>query len=133
MTLADIAAELPSGFHDAFLRTLTIDYVSRRATLDLRVSVGDPDAPTKAEREAYEPVTVTISGLLWYVVEPPIPSTERTDKGLWIDAGPVSDLKDQPVLPSVPDGAFVWWIFVRQWNAFMYVAAREASMDRRGS
>lgn len=52
MTLEDIAAELPNGFHDAFLRRLTLDYADRRATLALNVWVGDVAAMTAAEREA---------------------------------------------------------------------------------
>ncbi len=124
MTLDDIALELPNGFHDALLRTLTIDYVSHRATLALRVWVGDAHAATEAEREAYRPATLTVSGLAWCIVESPEPVTDGTGDGLWIDAGPVSNLKDKPALPTVPDGAFAWWIFVRQWNAFMYIAGR---------
>ena len=114
MTLETIAAELPNGFHDARLRTLSIDYVSRRATLDLRVWVGDSDAPVEAEREAYRPITLSISGLLWCAVEPPRTVAGGAGDELWIDAGPMSSLKDKPALPVVPDGAFAWWIFVQQ-------------------
>ena len=54
--------------------------------------------------------------------------TSTTGNELWIDAGPLHSLKNQPALPAVSDGAFVWWIFVRQWNAFMYIAATDASV-----
>jgi hypothetical protein len=63
--LEGVAGEWPNGLHDAFLRTLTIDYASRRATLSLQVWVGDPNADAEVEREAYRPLTLTISGLLW--------------------------------------------------------------------
>jgi hypothetical protein len=129
MTLEDIAAELPNGFHDAFLRRLTIDYASRRATLALNMWVGDVAATTDAEREAYRPVTVTISGLLWCIIEPPGVNSQGDADGLWIDAGPVSGLKNKPTIPAVPDDAFAWWIFVREWNAFIYVAGTDASLD----
>jgi hypothetical protein len=129
MTIDDIAAELPNGFHDALLRTLKVDYVSRRATLELRVCVGDPDAPTEIEREAYRPLTLSISGLLWCVVEPPKSVAGKSGDELWIDAGPVSSLKEKPAIPAVPANAFAWWIFVHEWNAFMYIAGSEASLD----
>src|SRR5256885_8257389 len=61
MTLEDVERALPNGFHDAFLQTLTVDYVARRATLSLRVWIGDADAPTNADREAYRQVVLTIS------------------------------------------------------------------------
>jgi hypothetical protein len=129
MTLEDIAASLPNGFHDALLRTLTVDYVSRRATLNLRVWVGDVDARREADREAYRAVTLTISGLLWWIVESPQNVTGATGEELWIDAGPLSSLQTKPDVPSVSDDAFAWWIFVRQWNAFMYIAGSDASLD----
>src|SRR2546422_11230596 len=69
-TLESIAAELPNGFHDSSLRRVVVDYVDRRATLALNVWVGDLKAATDAEREAYRSIDVTISGLLWCIIEP---------------------------------------------------------------
>ena len=83
------AAQLPAVLHDAALRTLTIDYTSHRATFGLDLCVGDPRANTDAEREAYRPVTLTISGLLWCVIECP-ESGANMGEGLWIDAGPLT-------------------------------------------
>jgi hypothetical protein len=60
--LETIAATLPNGFHDAFLRRLVLDFAEQRATLTLNVWVGDLHAKTDAEREAYRPVTVNILG-----------------------------------------------------------------------
>ena len=129
MTLEDIAAELPNGFHDAFLRLLAVDYVDRRATLGLNVWVGNLDAATDAEREVYRPVTVIISGLLWCIIEAPETTDYPGVDGLWIDSGPVSSLKNTPAIPTVPDDVFAWWIFVREWNAFIYIAGTDASFD----
>jgi len=95
--------------------------------LNLRAWVGDLDAPKEADREAYQPITVIISGLLWCIVESPDAATTATDGELWIDAGPVASLKEKPAIPTVPDGAFAWWIVVRQWNAFIYIAGMDAS------
>jgi len=129
MTLDDVVAELPNGLHDAFLRTLTIDYAARRATFTLRVWVGDPHAVIDAEREAYRPATIRISGLLWCIIESPERIDGLTAEELWIDAGPLTDLKKRPAVPSVPADAFAWWIFVQQWNAFLYIAGRTASIE----
>ena len=122
MTLDEIAAQLPGILHDAVLRALKIDYASHEATFGLRIHVGDPDATTEADREGYRSVTLTISGLLWCVIECPESADSATDE-LWIDAGPIESLKERPMV-AVPDGAFAWWIFVHQWNAFIYVAGR---------
>ena len=128
MTLDEIVAQLPAVLHDAGLRTLTIDYTSRRITFGLDICVGDPDANTEAEREAYRPVRLTISGLLWCVIEC-AESAANAGEGLWIDAGSLDSLKQRPNVPGVPDGAFAWWIFVHQWNGFIYVAGRTASIE----
>jgi hypothetical protein len=127
--LEGIAGDWPNGLHDAFLRTLTIDCAARRATLALNVWVGDLDAESEAEREAYRPLTLTISGLRWCIIESPESGDDATDKGLWIDAGPLSDLQDKPTVPSVPADAVAWWIFVREWNAFIYLAGQAVSEE----
>lgn len=127
MTLADIARGLPGTLHDAALLSLAIDYRSRRAALGLSVDVSDPDPMTPTEGEVYQPATLIVSELVWCIVEPPGSSSVGTGE-LWIDAGLVSELPQSPPLPPVPDGAFVWWIFVQQWNSFIYLAGRHFSI-----
>lgn len=131
MTLDTIAAHLPNGFHDALLRRIAVDYVDRRATLALDVCVGDPDAEIDAQREAYRPAIVTILGLLRCIIEAPDADGYYGyySDGLWIDAGPMSTLKRKMPIPALPHDAFAWWIFVRQWNAFIYIAGTEASLE----
>jgi len=129
LTMDDIVAGLPRSLYGAFLQGLSIDYVARRATFELRVCVGNPEAYSQTEREAYRPATLSVWGLLWCVVEPPEAVDGDTTKGLWIDAGSMSDLGRKPALPAVPEGVFVWWIFVRQWNAFIYIAGQTASIE----
>jgi len=127
--LDQIAASFPNGFHDAFLQRLVLDYVGRQATLTLDLWVGDLSATAEAAREAHQTVTINILGLLWCIVEAP-EGDERRAEGLWIDAGPVTSLEERPPLPHVPDNAFAWWFFVRDWNAFIYIAATDAAVAR---
>jgi hypothetical protein len=128
MTLDEMTARLPSVLHDGGLRTLAIDYTLQQATFGLNICVGDPEATTEAEREAYQAVTLTISGLLWCVIECPENADSAAGDELWIDAGLIDSLKERPMVPAVPDRAFAWWIFGRPWNAFIYVAGRTASI-----
>ena len=94
----------------------------------LRLSIGDPQADTEAEREAYQEATLTISGLLWCVIEPPRTDSTAKAEALWIDAGRLQDLTDRTNAPAAPDDALAWWIFVQQWNAFIYVAGNTATV-----
>jgi hypothetical protein len=50
-------------------------------------------------------------------------------KTLWIDTGewPSENFTATVQLPELAVGAFGSWIFVRNWNAFMYFAARDSS------
>jgi hypothetical protein len=126
MTIDELDASLPNGLHDAKLERVAIDFVDRTARLDLDIWVGDDE-----EREAYRRAQVTLSGLLFWVSEPPDPlHPSSPPRALWIDAGPLTDKtpKTQPALPNVPRGAFANWIFVRDWNSFIYVAATDADL-----
>lgn len=128
MTLADLARDLPGSLHDASLQSLTIDYSKRRAVFGLSVDIGDPDADNPVERDLFRSAALVISDLAWCIVEPPAAPGVR-DGEVWINAGLLSELPQPPRLPPIPDGAFVWWIFVQDWNAFIYVAGSRASLD----
>ena len=136
MTLEELADTLPNGFHDAEVRQLNIDYVKREARLLLDLLVGDPSAQTEELREGYRQAEVKLSGLLYWVIEPPDARYEYGKAGtLWIDAGALGSDEPQPSvkLPEpLPSGAFASWIFVQDWNAFMYVAAMDASIEWKG-
>ena len=51
-----------------------------------------------------------------------------------IDAGDACDLSNprapRPLAP-LPEGAFAYWFFIKEWNAFIHVAARGAEMEWR--
>jgi hypothetical protein len=130
MTLDQINKSLPNGFHDAYLRRLCVDYREGTVTLDLDLLYGDPNAEAEAEREAYRSGQVVISGLVWCVMEPALTTGgHRGLDGSRIDGGPVSELKEPPPLPAVPEGAFSWWFFVDESNSFIYVAATDAALN----
>ena len=126
MTIDELDAFLPNGLHDAKLGKVAIDFTERTVRLDLNIWVGDEE-----KREAYRSAEVTLSGLLFWVSEPPDPHYPfGSPRPLWIDAGPLTDKlpEKQPALPPIPPGAFANWIYVRDWNAFIYVAAEDANL-----
>ncbi len=130
MTLDGLAASLPNGFHDAELMTIAIDFIKREVRLTLDIWIGDDK-----EREAYRQAEVTLSGLIFWVSEAPdsrYPYGEP--RSLRIDAGSLTELhpEKRPTLPSIPQSAFSNWLFVVDWNAFIYVAAEDACLKWRG-
>lgn len=130
MTLTDLMNTLPNGFHDSIMKSANFDYRKHEAQIDLSIWVGDPDAKDKDTREAYEEAKLVLSGLLAWVVEPPdyyyVP---RENENLRIDIGPLESLPDEPPI-EVPSGLFGNWIYVNQWNSFIYVVAKEAKLEK---
>ena len=84
------------------------------------------------ELVARRPVVLKLSGLWYFVVVPPDSKYDfHEPKPLWIDAGvellgpEVSSVK----LPELPEGAFTFWMYVNDWNAFIHVAAMHANVE----
>jgi hypothetical protein len=131
--LVDIENSLPNGFHDAFLESVDVDYMSKRALIKLRLCIGDPDASTEKEREAYRGANLELLDVVYLVIEGPDPRSKYAEtKGLWIDGGEVKS-DSAPAMPipveQLPSGAFAYWFFVRDWNSFIHVAARDAKLQ----
>lgn len=132
MQLEQLANSLPNGFHDAELEGVSIDYVSREATLRMQLLVGDPDAQSEAAREAYRGAELQLSGLLYLVIEAPDSKYKYAERrALRIDAGR-ADEKSAPKPPiplaDLPAGVSAYWFFVDDWNSLIHVAAMDARL-----
>jgi hypothetical protein len=129
MTLEELEATLPNGLHDAEVKSVLIDYVERRATMELSVWVGDmSDLP--ATREAYKDGSLTISGLLFVAVEPPDPNYPFAKSGrLCVDACDMKHSLNPKLLTKLPAGAFVRSLFVNGWNSFFHFAGLKAEIS----
>jgi hypothetical protein len=131
-TLAEIVDSLPNGFHDAMIQNLKIDYVKREAEFTIDVWVGDLQSKDDSIREKYRSGKLLLSSLLYCVIGPP-DSSYQYDKPapLWVDAGPIDKLSAplSASLPKpIPADSFAYWFFVRDWNAFIYIAAKSARL-----
>ena len=110
-----------------------MDYKSRRGLIKLRLCVGDPDAATQKEREAYKGADLELVDLVYFVIEGPDPRSKYAEtKGLWIDGEAKRDSAPATPIPIElpPRDAFAYWFFVRNWNSFIHIAARNASLQR---
>ena len=126
MTLDELAASLPNGLHDAELSAIALDFAKREARLSLDIWIGDDEV-----LEAYQQAEVTLSGLIFWMSEAPDASYPyELAEAITIDSGPLSQLpaEKRPQLPPITTTAFLNWIFVVDWNAFIYLAAEDASL-----
>jgi hypothetical protein len=131
MTLDELANTLPNGFHDSAVHTITLDYSKHEIRFHLAVWVGDLDAKDEKAREAYRMGDLTLSDMAFCVIEPPDPRYPYYEKDeIIIDTGEVDKLSRLPTiqLPPVQKGMFVNWMFVQEWNSFIYVTARDARL-----
>ena len=126
LTIEEIDLSLPNGFHDSTITSARVNYVQRTAEIDLDIHVSGPD---DEDPERYRPATLLISELIYFVIEPPgHPNTSHAEPSL-VDGG--SSRLEHPVslLPiPLPAGAFTYWFFVNNWNAFIHVAALRAEI-----
>lgn len=133
MTLFELERSLPNGFHDALLHNFSVNYVKREATLTLDILVGVPEGKTKFEQEACRKCELKLSGLEYFIIDPPDATYQFTKSGsLWIDAGPLekTKLKSKVKLPSLQSkNAFAYLFFVQDWNSSFYIAATDSSLE----
>jgi hypothetical protein len=131
MTFKELLELLPSGLHDARLNEILVDYSKATARLLVDVSVGDPDAESEEAREATRRASVTFQGLHYFVAEAPRVEEAGRAGPLRIDAGLLSGLEEPPEvqLPTVAMGSSECWLFVRNWNAFIYVASETVGLE----
>jgi hypothetical protein len=97
--------------------------------MDLEVWVSDSLGD---DSEEYRDADLKLLGLLFLVIEPPDPRYDfHEEKPLWVDAMPLEASKSTATqLPVVlPEKAFTYSFFVHDWNAFIHVAAMDASLS----
>ncbi len=127
MTLEELEKTLPNGLHDAEIQRIVVDYEHRKATLDLSVWVGDMSDPSE-RREAYKKGQIAISGLWFFIMEPPDPKYPFMTSDLKIDGCDMSKNVNSELLRSLPTGYFFRSLWVNEWNAFIHVAAKSAEV-----
>ena len=126
MTLEEIDLSLPNGFHDSKILGVRLDYVQLTAEIDLEILVSGPD---DVDAEKYRPATLFISELIYFVIEPPgTPNISHAAPSL-VDGGSSELEQFADRLPKpLPAGAFTYWFFVNNWNAFIHVAVLSADV-----
>jgi hypothetical protein len=127
MNIEELAAELPNGLHDAFLRSYSSDPKEQLAEFVLDVWIGDLHSSVPSERERRRPARLDLLGVAYLVVEnadPRYPGTSASP--IQIDLCSADGNPD--LARQVPEGGFAGRFFVTEWNASIHFAAREARL-----
>jgi hypothetical protein len=138
MNIDDVKGSLPNAFHDSEILNINLDFDRQTATFLMDIDLCDPEEEVEVTSRKG---LLHLSGLLFFVLEPPGPVFERPTKSftsdylpssdkLWIsaDSSDFSLLKTCPTLPEpLPKNAFKHWFFDSNNNNFIYLAAMNAS------
>ena len=126
MTLQELDDSLPNGFHDAYFRSIAIDYERRTVTITSSILVGLPDeAP--GMRDRMRDAVVVIEGLEFVSIEPP---AERNDykpgRPLWVDfvgRGTTGGSDGETA-----GDCFVGEFYVHDWNSTIRLSGRNVRL-----
>jgi hypothetical protein len=137
MTLEELDDRLPNGFHDAKLVSLSLDYVTRSATLHIGLHVGTPDS---LDPEEYKIAILRVTGLCFCTVELPCPGEPFLPDGSPVN---VSGYPEDPksfekvnesltkingLLAKCPPGAWCYRFFSHDWNSFIHIAGTSVEL-----
>jgi hypothetical protein len=127
VTLSSIEASLPWGLHDSYLESLALDWPNATLTMTVRVMI------TK-HQDMDRRASIKVTGLVFCSIDAPTIDPARgyeptPPEGLWIDtgAGPANE-EAKARLPKTPEGYFLHWFFVSQWNRFIHICGRNAEL-----
>jgi len=138
MRIEEIIKSLPNGFHDAELKSINLDYLEKKAVLFLDIWTGDLTSHDTGLRETYKAGILEIEKFLFFSIEAPDQRYEFPANGsVTIDLWPLDLLKDKlkgelfqsitKIIETLPKEIFSAWIYVSNWNAFIYFAASNAA------
>ncbi len=117
-TLEELLGDLPWGLHDAHLEALHVDYAKARLELTLRLGMGE---------ETYRRATLRVEGLVYCAIDPPACPGEAA-LSVWISDGPGIAPSAASRIPPAPEGCFVHWLFAHEWNAFLHLCGKNATL-----
>jgi hypothetical protein len=127
--LEELEKTLPNRLHDSRVSRIAIDYEQRKLALDIAVWIGDWGTDSLDRREEYRLGKVLIDELLFAVFEPPDPTYPFSNSAeLTIDGCDMRKNLSADLISSLPVDAFFRSVWVNEWNAFIHIGAKKASL-----
>jgi hypothetical protein len=129
MTLTQIDAILPNGFHDAEIEQLVWNFQKCSAVFDIDFWV----AETEQDREKRRRGKLALQGVVFISIEPPMPrlcdpKPYRCSGNLTIDGALAEENALPDLKPALPLNTEIFRFYVDNWNSFIYIAAAEATL-----
>jgi hypothetical protein len=120
-------------FTDAEIFSFDLSYVTGTAKLHMNLWVGSMEDPPP-ERDAYREVTLTITGLCFWSIDPPDSAYPFLLNNRPISVSGAEAKVDSPPFSSelvarFPANTWCYTFFVNDWNSFIHIAGRDARVD----
>jgi hypothetical protein len=127
MTVEEVEATLPNGFHDAEILEITFDAISRSLQISLNVDIHDAEG---AGREIYRAGKLTVQSAQWFSLGTPDPRYPFTGNGEPLNASgfsiiPGRDARVDALLAVLPAGFSAYGFFLDDWNSDLYFAGKD--------
>ena len=131
MTLQELMASLPNGFHDSELRTLAFDFSNNEARLILDVWVGDLDSDETNVRERYQQAELRLSNLGFWISQPTDPGNfPIPNNTLCIDISILREAFDPGLaLPEFKPENPTYCLYSTDINTCFFFACQSASLQ----
>jgi hypothetical protein len=119
-------------FRDARLVAVSVDYHENEAVTTWNLCVGDPDDSMRAARERRRTGRLVLSGVLFWVMDPPQALDARPGLPWLTDVAPLSAVRTETgkhLARLLPTGASGWCFLFASGNAHMYCGARRLAFE----
>jgi hypothetical protein len=127
MTIEELENQLPNGFHDSQLVSLSANLSAGTCCLELDVDYDDPDPDT------FRRMKLRLGGVSLLVVEPPSLGGSLLPKDSIWTSGCITSEKILPNLGSyqknAPPGTFFYSFFLHELNCYLHLGAKEATLE----
>ena len=133
MTLVEIEANLPNGFHDAEIEELVWNYRTDSASFTMKLWV--PKA-TDQEIEIYRLGRLDVKDILFMAIDPPHPRDSdpkpyKPSGSLQIDGVATTETifpGSTKLKQQLPSETQIYSFYVVDWNSYIHIAAGEAEL-----
>jgi hypothetical protein len=128
LTIEELERTLPNGFHDAEIGTIRLDYVKRKASMELTLWMDDLEVSPEF-KELYRDAVLEFEGMQSVIFDPPDPGyTFARAEPLSVDLDERAPDPPIPAFAKLPQGSFVARFYVRDWNSWISIAATSANL-----
>lgn len=130
MRISEIENNLPNGFHDSILHSMSIDYVKFQCIFELSILVSTPEEEKAGHKLCYRRCNLVLKELVYIsIVNLSYPLSDANSNGIIITSGLFQALPHsiKSHLPGFVNTDYLHWFFSIEFNFFILFASFDPS------